>query len=46
MPLMPRLITLSEDGPLGLSGAQVWVNDDEKSEPKKTQAKKSKHDED
>lgn len=40
---MPRLITLEEDGPLGPAGTQVWVDDDEKSEPKKTQTKKSKH---
>lgn len=41
---MPELITLTEDGPLGTAGTQVWVNDPDKKpepeKPKKTPAKR------
>lgn len=38
---MAELITLTEDGPLGAAGTQVWVNDpaDVEAKPKKRAAK-------
>lgn len=37
---MPRRITLTEDGPLGKAGDEVWVND-EPEQDKKPPAKKT-----
>lgn len=38
---MPELITLTEDGPLGNEGDQVWVDDPADAKPKKAAAKKT-----
>lgn len=41
---MAELITLTEDGPLGKAGTQVWVNDPvDKPEPKPVPPKAAKH---
>lgn len=39
---MPELVTLTEDGPLGKAGDQVWVDDpaDVEDKPKKSTVKK------